>query len=169
MTATEIMEMAEKVTRNIRNEHDREDAMQQYALGAWEATCKADADRNVSGYQHISGMGEVRHFQKKRLYYWAHEKSDLPIYNSEGEPNMLTELLSSDCAPADVVVEEAEKVQTLYDKIDALPERERAVIRALHVDGLTLEQTGNRLGITKQRVAQIEDKAFETLRVWLRN
>jgi len=51
--------------------------------------------------------------------------------------------------------------------LDELSDREQLIIRArrLRDDRATLEELGDRLGITKERVRQIEHKAFEKLRL----
>lgn len=48
--------------------------------------------------------------------------------------------------------------------IDALPYRRAFVVRARYLQGQTLAQVGARLGVTRERVRQIELKAIEALR-----
>ena len=57
----------------------------------------------------------------------------------------------------------------LRDALGALTEREMRIIRArrLSEDGATLEELGLDLGISKERVRQIETRALEKLRVAL--
>ena len=54
----------------------------------------------------------------------------------------------------------------LREAIKDLTDREQMIIteRMLQDDRATLEQLGERLGITKERVRQIESKAFEKLK-----
>jgi DNA-directed RNA polymerase sigma subunit (sigma70/sigma32) len=42
--------------------------------------------------------------------------------------------------------------------------RKREVLLMRYMDGLTLEQVGERLGITRERVRQIEKQALDSLR-----
>jgi RNA polymerase sigma-32 factor len=57
----------------------------------------------------------------------------------------------------------------LREALDALSERERKILcaRRLADEGATLEALGDRLGISKERVRQIENRAMEKLRAAL--
>ena len=56
--------------------------------------------------------------------------------------------------------------ERIWKKIENsnLGERELKILRYRMVDGLTLEQVGKLLGVTRERVRQIEAKAFRKLR-----
>ncbi len=58
----------------------------------------------------------------------------------------------------------------LREEIEQLPEREQIIIRKRHLseDPMTLEQLGNRFGVSKERARQLEKGALETLRESLR-
>ncbi|WP_048645194.1 RNA polymerase factor sigma-32 [Nitratireductor soli] len=80
------------------------------------------------------------------------------------------EFIASDDEPIDEVVEhiiDAER-RTLWlnDALDVLDGRELKIIRErrLSEDGATLEALGSALGISKERVRQIETRALEKLR-----
>jgi RNA polymerase sigma-32 factor len=53
-----------------------------------------------------------------------------------------------------------------------LPEREREIVRARHLaedeDALTLEVLGQRLGVSKERVRQLEARAMDKLAALVR-
>jgi RNA polymerase sigma factor (sigma-70 family) len=53
----------------------------------------------------------------------------------------------------------------LLDDVEELPERERTIIALRVGEPMTLERIGRGLGLTGEKVKQIESKAFERLRV----
>jgi RNA polymerase sigma-32 factor len=78
-------------------------------------------------------------------------------------------LVDESCAPEDEVMDrsDSEKRQAwLGQAIDTLNERERLIIRErrLSEDGSTLEVLGDKLGISKERVRQIETAALDKIR-----
>jgi RNA polymerase sigma factor (sigma-70 family) len=54
-----------------------------------------------------------------------------------------------------------------HEAFQALPERERSVAVMRYVDGLTLREIGQMLGVTESRVCQIESRLRRELRVTL--
>lgn len=52
----------------------------------------------------------------------------------------------------------------LEDALYTLTDRERKVLRYRFVDGMTLRETGDQLGVTQERIRQIEAKALRKLR-----
>jgi len=73
---------------------------------------------------------------------------------------------------AESMADEAVQKQRLAVAIKTLPEMEQLVLRCrFGLDGqqpLTLEETGQRVHLTKERIRQVEKKAIERLRVILR-
>ena len=71
-------------------------------------------------------------------------------------------------SPEDLVFEHA-RADEVHQLLRELPDRQAEVIR-LRIPGvdddnpLTLEEIGNRYGVTRERIRQIEAKAMETLR-----
>ncbi len=61
-----------------------------------------------------------------------------------------------------------ETIRRLTDEVAALPEREQLIIRRHYVTGLTFDQIGALLGVTKGRVSQIHRAAIGLLRKRLR-
>lgn len=56
--------------------------------------------------------------------------------------------------------------QALYEAIKELPDREQEIIQRRHLneDKETLQEVGNRLGISRERVRQLEVRAFRRMR-----
>lgn len=102
-----------------------------------------------------------------RLY--APDRSlNAPLSNDgEGE---WQDLLASDAAGPEATVMESHdndaRVKLVQDAMCELSDRERLIIRErkLADDAVTLEALGERLGISKERVRQIEGNALEKLR-----
>ena len=57
-----------------------------------------------------------------------------------------------------------ETARELWGQVDKLPEREREVIRSRFRDDLTLKQCGDALGVSTERVRQLQEKALRRLR-----
>jgi RNA polymerase primary sigma factor len=80
----------------------------------------------------------------------------------------LGDLVAGDQSPVDEEVEVSLQQETLRRALAELPERERAVLTMRYgLDGesepTSLEEIGRRLGLTRERVRQIEAKALERL------
>lgn len=81
-------------------------------------------------------------------------------------------LVAGDPLPDELVstsIDDARRVHWLNNALDVLSERELKIIRErrLQDDGATLEALGSKLGISKERVRQIETRALEKLRAAL--
>ena len=95
-----------------------------------------------------------------------HVSVDAPL--ADGDDNSLLDILTNDDAP----MADAELVkESLRDEIsralDLLNERERNVVTAafgIGVPEMTLEEIGQKYGLTRERVRQIREKALRRLR-----
>jgi RNA polymerase primary sigma factor len=91
---------------------------------------------------------------------------DKPIGEDDG--SSLGDLFAAEQVHTDEEVEVSLRQETLRKALDELPERERSVLElryGLVGDGepMSLEAIGRELGITRERVRQIEATALETL------
>jgi RNA polymerase primary sigma factor len=90
---------------------------------------------------------------------------DRPV-GEEGDTS-LGELMASDEAEPLEEIDVSLREQALHRALDELPERERDVIEARYGLGEgepeTLEQIGRRLGVSRERVRQIERQALQRL------
>ena len=95
-----------------------------------------------------------------------------PVSDENGASDRM-DFLVSDAPLPDEAAEEAidleRRREWLSDALAALNERELRIIRERRLadDGATLESLGTRLGISKERVRQIENRAMEKLRAAL--
>jgi RNA polymerase primary sigma factor len=95
-----------------------------------------------------------------------HVSVDAPFI--DGEDNSLLDVLVNDNAPmADrqLVIESLRS--EISNVLQTLNERERCVIKAFYGIGepeMTLEEIGNKYGLTRERVRQIKEKAIRRLR-----
>jgi RNA polymerase sigma-32 factor len=96
-----------------------------------------------------------------------------PVGGADSDGGERLDFLASDAPLPDEQVSDmidGERARVwLRDALGALTEREMRIIRArrLSEDGATLEELGLDLGISKERVRQIETRALEKLRVAL--
>ncbi len=96
-----------------------------------------------------------------------------PMTESDGTSAQKQDFLESDQPLQDAMVEseiDGERRSIwLHEALDVLNERERMIVRKRRLadDGETLESLGHALGISKERVRQIEAAALEKLRTAL--
>ncbi|MCQ8780638.1 RNA polymerase factor sigma-32 [Mangrovibrevibacter kandeliae] len=91
------------------------------------------------------------------------------IEDESGSADRQDFLVASDPLPDEMVsssIDDERRVHWLHSALDVLSERELKIIRErrLQDDGATLEALGSKLGISKERVRQIETRALEKLR-----
>jgi RNA polymerase primary sigma factor len=95
-----------------------------------------------------------------------HVSVDAPFV--DGEDNSLLDVLVNDDAP---MADRQLVIESLRSEIDTvlkmLNERERNIITAFYGIGqpeMTLDEIGNKFGLTRERVRQIKEKAIRRLR-----
>ena len=100
-----------------------------------------------------------------------HVSVDAPFV--DGEDNSLLDILVNDNAP---MADRQLVVESLRTEIDSvlkiLTERERRVVTAFYgivQPEMTLEEIGNKYGLTRERVRQIKEKAIRRLRGYTKN
>lgn len=95
---------------------------------------------------------------------------DAPISDADsGSAGRMDFLVSEDPLPDEIAgkrIDEERRATWLASALRVLNERERRIIaeRRLQDDGMTLEALGSSLGISKERVRQIESRALDKLR-----
>jgi len=95
-----------------------------------------------------------------------HVSVDAPFV--DGEDNSLLDVLVNDDAPlADCQLVLESLREEISNVLQTLNDRERCVIKAFYGIGepeMTLEEIGNKYGLTRERVRQIKEKAIRRLR-----
>jgi RNA polymerase sigma-32 factor len=92
-----------------------------------------------------------------------------PLTDENGSSDRQDFLVSGDPLPdelAQETIDDQRRAEWLHTALGALNERELRIIRErrLRESGATLESLGDQLGISKERVRQIESRAMEKLR-----
>ncbi len=95
-----------------------------------------------------------------------HVSVDAPF--ADGEENSLLDVLINDDSPnADKTLLNESLGKEIERSLATLTERERDIVRyffGIGVQDMTLEEIGGRLGLTRERVRQIKEKAIRRLR-----
>jgi len=95
-----------------------------------------------------------------------HISVDAPF--QEGEDNSLLDVLENDDSPnADNTLISESLIKEIERSLATLTDRERDILKmffGIGVQEMTLEEIGDRLGLTRERVRQIKEKAIRRLR-----
>lgn len=90
---------------------------------------------------------------------------DKPIAGAEDL--LMGDIVASDENLEDNVLDQVQQYQlqtVIWNAVDSLPGKQPDVIRMRYQDNKTLQAVGDSMGLTRERVRQIENKAFRTLR-----
>lgn len=110
---------------------------------------------------------DVEHMEGR--FSGGDQSLNAPIGGEDGDAEWQS-LLSDDApTPEDIVVgmkDAQTRSSWLNNALDTLSDREQTIIRERHLgyDAVTLESLGKTLGISKERVRQIEQKAMEKIK-----
>lgn len=90
--------------------------------------------------------------------------SSLVSLDAEAGPDCeatLYDLMKDSDAP---VISDTVQQSEIWDVVKQLPDRERNIIRFRFFEGMTLQETGKALNLTRARIKQIQDGALEKVR-----
>lgn len=93
---------------------------------------------------------------------------DMPVLPDE-KNSCLSEVIMSDvdlendCAEQD----EARLIRSIIDKVAT--DREKLIIKLRYDDDMTLDKVGDAVGLTRERVRQMQNRVFRCVRVRMRN
>lgn len=102
----------------------------------------------------------------------ADSSLNMTVSNEAGADEWQSFLADDRPNPEDIVIgmkDAQTRAQWLHDALSKLNDREQKIIRDRHMryDSVTLEDLGIQLGISKERVRQLEQRAMEKLRLSL--
>ena len=143
-------------------------ATELHRIGKRTALLQQELGRDPTASEIAEGMDlDVAEVERTMVISQAYLSLDAPV--TRGESNQLLDYLTdvhdrgSDAEAIDHAL--AESIEACFR---GLSEREAAILRLYFglddPEPLTLEQIGGRLGITRERVRQIKEKALERLR-----
>ncbi|HZQ15196.1 MAG TPA: sigma-70 family RNA polymerase sigma factor [Gaiellaceae bacterium] len=117
--------------------------------------------------EEIAGEANLPLQQARDVRAAARASSSLDAPVGDAEDAVLGDFVAGDDPLPDEVVEASLRSQTLTESLRALPERHRTVVVLRYGlaggDPTTLEEIGRRLGLTRERVRQIEVEALKRL------
>lgn len=150
-----------KLFFNLNKEKQRLQAM------GVDATAKAIADRLNVDEKEVADM-DVR--------LGSSEASlDAPIGDGEGKPTARVDMIPATQEAADVMLAEAEMQNTLRGKLDTFRQTLKGkdleifdLRLAAHDEPLTLQELGDRFGVSRERVRQLEARLVGKLRQHLK-
>lgn len=131
-----------------------------------EGSLPEDTLETISKKLHV-GIKEVEAMSNRLA---SRDQSLSAPIGEEGDDSLEDFLVDSMPSPEEITIRSCDgetRGRWLRSALCELSDREQMIIRErrLNEDKVTLEALGEKLGITKERVRQIEHKAFEKLRV----
>jgi RNA polymerase sigma factor FliA len=139
-------------------EHVRCERMANEALAASAESKPADAEREEAGARRFRDIS----WSLLVVYLASHVRSD---EEGAGDPISLPD--PSAPTPLSAAVN-SEITQQLRKLIDALPADEAALIRATYFEGATLEEAGQKIGISKSWASRLHARSLQRLARLLR-
>ncbi|MEM9887762.1 MAG: RNA polymerase sigma factor RpoD/SigA [Bacteroidota bacterium] len=131
---------------------------------------REEREPTVQELMEVSGFSE-RNVRSSLKYYKKSLSLDAPI--SEGEDYSMLNMMSDDKLPAPdykVQVEESQKIE-IKNLLNNLPPRQAEIVAMYYGIGrrhpLSLDDIGDRFGITRERTRQLRDRAIRKLRMKL--
>lgn len=141
----------------------------------WSALGREPGDHEIVGqlrHMYPKADWSLKRLKDIREAAWLSAVASLDAPIDTADESTLHEVVPAPTAATDVAAEQRVVVQTIRSLVQDLPERERRIIAlryGLDDGGVrTLHELGDIIGLTRERVRQIETSAFEELRERLR-
>ena len=122
------------------------------------------SDRELCGFLYVSldKLEQIR----KAVQMGQMRSLDEPVQGVDGDISIGDTVPSGEDMEADVIrkLDKEKMKKTLWVAVDQLPGDLPAAVRLRYKDGLTLEKTGQALGVNREKARQLESKAKRMLR-----
>ena len=154
----------------------REDAVAEYVARAWRAGQEADIEGHPRAYQGRMGRGAIQNFLRRERHQEALSPAscivdakrvtlDKMIKLRDGERVPMVETIEDKNAKQpDARMLEAERNEAVKRAVEALPPVDREVVQRVLMDGQTQVEAAKALGLSRQKVQRILEKAGDRLR-----
>jgi len=164
----DLMDTAAAVTSGVHGYHDREDAQQEFILGALEAQAREKRGKAVRALQWGYGTGYVKKFLKANQDHLEHVKTvlDSPAGSVEDPATLASFLPVQVENPLDATARN-EATHRVRVAVKNLPAKVREVILARYFQGKTLEEIAKTKRVTKEWVRKLEEQGLARLRTKL--
>lgn len=122
------------------------------------------SDRELCGFLCVNG--EELDKIKKAAQMGQIRSLDEPVQGVDGDISIGDTVPSGEDMEEDMIrkLDKEKMKRTLWVAVDQLPGDLPAAVRLRYEDGLTLEKTGKRLGVNREKARQLESKAMRILR-----
>lgn len=148
-----LLYFAQKITQN---KEGAEELVSDCLVKLWQRRAHFESEEKIKAFLYISVKNACLNFIKS-----PHARLDF-------EPGPAEDLLSE---PPDIVAKmmQAELLDAIYREIENLPEKQKAVFRMSHLEGMSTEEISSALNMTPSAVFTNRSRATETLKKVFRN
>lgn len=154
-------------SRTVRLSFNAGDEVRQYQkiMREYRQECGCDpSDRELCGFLYVSRekLNQIR----KAAQMGNIRSLDEPVQGMDGDISIGDTVASGEDMEEDTIreIDKERMKRELWLAVDQLPGDLPAAVRLRYENGLTLEKTGQALGVNRERARQLESKAFRILR-----
>jgi len=150
----------------LGNYHDTEDAAQEAVIAMLEAQKRAKEGMPVSHYQRSYAKGAIYKFFDHIKKHRSREFLSLTkcIETGDGEAEFIDRIPEVEGESYQERLARTDEDTFVSGLVDTLPEQDYHVVALRFFRNRTLEEAGAELGISKERVRQVEERALALLR-----
>lgn len=159
-----IVTVARAYFPQVYSQADRDELISAASEGWAVGLSRIDTTRTKEeqvAFLFSSARGYVRNWLRERVR--RHKGGETILRDGEQEVGSLvnaTEVHEDHIARLFMGIQ----LDRVLGAVEMLPKRERKIIYRRYMDGCTMQEVGDELGVSRERVRQIEKKALDTLR-----